>query len=57
MIDQQRVDKWSKDAWITLTQHYGKNDTAAHLAAVVLVLLADREDRERFISGKEVSGD
>jgi hypothetical protein len=36
-------------------KYYGKDDTAAHLAAIALVLLQDRLERERFIereSGK-----
>lgn len=50
MIDDQRAAQWAKDAGLALTQHYGKDDAAAHLAIVVLALLADRADRERYCS-------
>jgi hypothetical protein len=48
MIDDQRAAQWANDACVALTQHYGKNERTAHLATVVLALLADRADRERF---------
>jgi len=48
MIDNHRAAKWAKDAGIALTQLYDKDDTAAHLAVIVLALLADREERERY---------
>lgn len=49
MIDEQRAEQWATDAKTALTHHYGKEDTAAHLAAIVLALLQDRQGRERFI--------
>ncbi|MGC2246112.1 MAG: hypothetical protein WA609_05885 [Terriglobales bacterium] len=56
MIDEQRAAQWNEDAGRALTQHYGKNnaygknDAIAHLAIIVLTLLADRAERERFCS-------
>lgn len=50
MIDDQRAGQWAKDAGVALTQHYGKDDAIAHLAVIVLALLADRAERERFCS-------
>jgi hypothetical protein len=49
MIDEQRAAQWAKDAQTALLQSYGKDNTAGHLAAIVLALLADRAARERFI--------
>lgn len=48
MIDDQRAAQWAKDAGLALTQHYGKDEAVAHLAIIVLALLADRADRERY---------
>jgi hypothetical protein len=50
MIDSLRTEQWAKDARAALMQHYGKNDTAAHLGAIVVALLADREERECYCS-------
>jgi|HubBroStandDraft_1064217.scaffolds.fasta_scaffold982199_1 hypothetical protein len=50
MIDEQRAAQWAEDAGVALTQHYGKKDEIAHLAVIVLTLLADRAERERFCS-------
>ena len=49
MIDEQRAKQWNKDASVALMQHYGKGDTVAHPAAVIVALLADRSERELFI--------
>lgn len=50
MIDEQRAARWAKDAGLALTQHYGKDERIAHFAIIVLALLADRAERERFCS-------
>ena len=55
MIDNQRAELWDKDARAALTRHYGKNDATAHLAIVVLALLADREERERYCRAVRIS--
>ena len=49
MVDEQRAEQWTRDARAALMQHYGKGDSAAHLAAIVLALLQDRQERERYI--------
>lgn len=49
MIDEQRAEQWTRDARVALMQYYGKDNTVAHLAAIALVLLQDRLERERFI--------
>lgn len=49
MIDEQRAEQWTKDARAVLMQHYGKGDSVAHLAAIVLALLQAQEEREHFI--------
>jgi hypothetical protein len=49
MIDDERVKQWDQEARLALMQSYGKDDTARHLAAIVLALLADRSARERYI--------
>jgi hypothetical protein len=50
MIDNERAAQWANDAGVALTRFYGKNDATAHLAVIVLALLKDREERERFCS-------
>ena len=50
MIDSCRAAQWARDASLALTQHYGKNEASAHLAVIVLTLLADRDERERYCS-------
>jgi hypothetical protein len=50
MIDDERVAQWTKDAKTALMHHYGKEDAAAHLAAIVLALLQDRQERELYIA-------
>jgi hypothetical protein len=47
----QREEQWGKDAMTALMRHYGGDSQAAHLAAIVLALLRDREERERYIDG------
>ena len=49
MIDEQRVRQWTKDAMNAMARHLDKNDQIAHIASIVLALLADREDREHWI--------
>lgn len=49
MIDNMQAAQWDADARIALMRNYGKNETTAHLASVVLALLQDREERERYI--------
>lgn len=49
MIDEKRALQWAKGARVALMQHYGKDDRAAHCPVIVLALLEDREERERFI--------
>jgi hypothetical protein len=56
MIDEQRAEQWTKDAKTALMRHYGKDDTAAHLAAIVLALLQDRQDRELYIKRSGSNG-
>jgi hypothetical protein len=48
MIDKERAAQWANDAGLALTRFYGKDDATAHLAVIVLALLADREERERY---------
>jgi len=48
MIDEQRAAEWAKDAGRALTRFYGRDDATAHLAIIVLALLADRAERERY---------
>ncbi|HET7104280.1 MAG TPA: hypothetical protein VFI20_09350 [Terracidiphilus sp.] len=50
MIDRNRATQWAKDAEVFLMQRYGKDEAGAHLATVVIALLADREERERYCS-------
>jgi hypothetical protein len=50
MIDDQRAAQWAKDAGLALTQRYGKDEATAHLAIIVLALLADRAERESYCS-------
>jgi hypothetical protein len=49
MIDEQRAAQWAKDAGVSLMRHYGKDDSVAHMAAIVLALLQDREEREKYL--------
>jgi hypothetical protein len=44
------VGQWAKDAEVFLMQRYGKDEAGAHLAIVVIALLADREERELYCS-------
>jgi len=49
MIDNTQSPQWDKAARVALMRHLGKDDQIAHLASIVLALLGDREDRERWI--------
>ena len=49
MIDNERLAQWAKQAQLALLRHYDKDSDAGHLAAVVLILIADRDERERYI--------
>jgi hypothetical protein len=48
MIDNERAAQWATDAGVALVRHYGKDNATAHLAVIVLALLTDREERERY---------
>ena len=48
MIDNERAAQWAIDADVALVRHYGKDNATAHLAVIVLALLADRKERERY---------
>jgi hypothetical protein len=50
MIDNELAARWEKDAKIHLVKYYGKDEAGAHMAIVVLALLADRYERERYCS-------
>ncbi len=47
-VDDARVQQWEQDARKLLARYYGSSEPAAHLAAVVLALLRDREDLTRY---------
>lgn len=49
MIDDDRVAQWTKYAGVALMRDLDKNNEIAHLASIILALLVDREDRERYI--------
>jgi hypothetical protein len=49
MIDDEQAAKWDKCATTALMRNLDKNEEIAHLASITLALLADREDRERYI--------
>lgn len=51
MVDEERVAQWTKDASIALLRSLDRNQVA-RLTSIVLSLLADREQRERYI-GRE----
>jgi hypothetical protein len=50
MIDNVQAAQWDRDARVALMRHLGKNEEAARDASIILALLADREERERYIS-------
>jgi len=50
MIDNERAAQWNKDAKVLLTRSYGKDEALAHMAIVVLALLEDRDQWERYCS-------
>ncbi len=49
MIDERRAEQWFKDATLALMHHHGGNGEIANLASIVVALLCDREERERYI--------
>jgi hypothetical protein len=50
MIDERRAEKWASDAMRALMCHHGKNEEISNLASIVLALLRDREERERYVA-------
>jgi hypothetical protein len=50
MVDNARAAQWSKDAKILLARCYGQDEALAHMAIVVLALLEDRDQWERYCS-------
>jgi hypothetical protein len=49
MLDNAQAAQWDRDARIALMRHLGKNEEVARYASIILALLADREDCERYI--------
>jgi hypothetical protein len=49
MIDAERIAQWAKDAGTALMRNLDKNAETAHLASIILALIADRQGRERYI--------
>jgi hypothetical protein len=49
MIDDERAAQWAKDEGTALTRNLDKNTETAHLASILLALLADREGREQYV--------
>jgi hypothetical protein len=44
VVDDDRAAQWEQDARTLLARFYGTGTPVAHMAAVVLALLRDRED-------------
>jgi hypothetical protein len=57
MIDTERAARWATDAGIALMRNFDRNEEVVRLASIVLVLLADRQSRERFIERIGVQAD
>ena len=54
MIDDQLAAEWEIDARLALARSYRDlSSTSAHLAVMVLILLSDRQERERYIERSE----
>jgi hypothetical protein len=49
MIDDIKAARWAKDAAIALVRHLDKDEEISRLSSIILALLADREERERYI--------
>lgn len=48
MLDDIRAKGWEREARVILTRFLDTDNPAGRLAAIVLVLLDDREEREQF---------
>ena len=57
MIDSERAAHWATDASVALMRNFDRNEEIVRLASIVLVLLADRHSRERYIERIGVQAD
>jgi hypothetical protein len=48
VVDDARAAQWEQDARTALARFYGTGAPVAHMAAVVLALLRDRQDLLRY---------